>query len=79
MGGRVCSGDSTQIMFIPSHSVVELRPLDVGFVIENIAISLRCSKEDAVGAKAEHITIDLMVACNPQMSLTSQRPVEIGN
>jgi hypothetical protein len=70
MEGWVGPGDGARVMFVPSQHIVELGALDVGFVVEDISLGLGGSKEEAVGAKSNHIPIDLMIASNPHMSVS---------
>jgi hypothetical protein len=57
-------------MLIPRHHIVELGALDIRFGVEDISVGLRGSKEKAVGTKADHIPIDLVIARNPHMPVT---------
>jgi hypothetical protein len=77
MEARVCPSDGVKIMLIPGHHVVEVGSLDVGLGVEDISICIRGSEEDPIGTKADHISIDLVVACDPHMAVTCERPVKI--
>jgi hypothetical protein len=45
MQSGVCPSESTLIEFVPGHHVIEMRPLDVGLVVEYVAIGLWRSEE----------------------------------